>query len=891
MAIISVEKPDGEVVQVEIAGDTPTAEESAAIARTFGIGQPQPAERAPMTVAGMDVGEETGRALRVPASFAQEVAPNLLGAPMDLVDFFATTNPVAALTDLVGLTDTPERPDLDLVGGSEWWKRRLGDLGLYGQVIPETAPERVASRAGEEVGVALMPLAGLLQGGRAALAGARQAPGAINALVGSTRAAPGTVSALETASAAAAGTGAGTAAEAFPDSPVAEAYGALAGALAPSAAWEALRRAPGVVKSAVQSVTGGPPRQQVGQRLVEAASDPEAAMRALETRQVIPQDFQPTTAQVADDPGLKTFERGQAAASSEAAARALQVQAAQNAAMRRQRELLTPSQAPEAAEEFFRGRLNALKSQVRDRVKAAERLERQAVETLGPRGGRGAESVALRDELEAAMRDARAMESEMWSAVDPGGQMRFDTAPLKTSVERWFEKLPSAYQAFVPRRVMRVVEGLRPEEGIEDLTALRSVIASQARSARRQGNYNEARVLRQLDKRVLRSIDRLPFVSDEYDAARNFSRFLNETFNDGVVKKMLREGVEPETAAALAYRAGEPGGVGTRQVQEALTFQQPGMEPPTPEAGMRAMQEYARRDLAGAGITSGGRVSPEGVERYLQRYGPAMQQMPEVAQTGRRAATQARSAERLAGVAQRGEQALGRTAQARAVAKGIVPEIRSALGSARAGKRLGALVRSARKDQTGAALEGLRRGVWDELTRRLDLGQTDVDKTPLMSPANFRKALTDNRDAMLSSGLYSKTELRRMDRFLGLLEKMNAVQNAKAIRAGPGTAQELASRRQAPTFSLPQAMGRMYNVEKGVVSQRFVLMELAARTLHRMFSGLSDEAIASLTQDALYDPKLASTLMREVTTPKQRAEVVRALRLHLLNEGYIPGQE
>ena len=205
---------------VEIAGDTPTPEESAAIAGAMQNAPPQ----AP------SVGPKPGSAGEYATGFAGGFNVGLAemaGLPVDLMNWGLSH---------VGLGS--EKP----VMGSRWIKEGVESVSpeMFARG-PDDTLGRVINRVGEEIGASVLPAAGIagaaLKRGVPAVAGAsRSLPGAVaDTVVNPVAKAPLAMAGAELGAATGAGVGAGIAQEVAPGNVAAEMTGQMVGALLPTA--------------------------------------------------------------------------------------------------------------------------------------------------------------------------------------------------------------------------------------------------------------------------------------------------------------------------------------------------------------------------------------------------------------------------------------------------------------------------------------------------------------------------------------------------------------------------------------------------------------------------------------------------------------------------------
>jgi hypothetical protein len=347
-----------------------------------------------------------------------DVIYRTLGAPVDLANTALRAG--AAGVHALGGPDI-ELP-VDTVGGHQSIADMFSKVGTNdpSKVVASGPLDQIARAAGEGAGYAIAPdmaLTGLSRAGaiapnlaellRPMTGGADSLPQlAGNAFTGAT-----------------AGVGSQVAQNVAPDNlkPVASIAGGLAGGLAGSMAASVpgmVHAGAGVARDFAQPFSTEGQQQMAGQQLRAAATDPQAAMDALASRQPgLPGDM-PTTFQASGDMGIGGLERGVAARNP---AEFMQRRADQNSARLDALASIQQQGAPEKAAAAVRQRLAGIQQQADASIKAAVGNANQAVTNLVPRVAPENVGSQLRQDVEAARAAAKQQETQLWDAVDPDG--------------------------------------------------------------------------------------------------------------------------------------------------------------------------------------------------------------------------------------------------------------------------------------------------------------------------------------------------------------------------------------------------------------------------------------------------------------------------------------
>jgi hypothetical protein len=329
--------------------------------------------------------------------------------------------------DLIAGTIAPMLPGYQPVPGptaGDTFKQALGSIGLNPDMLPapRNAIERIARMGGEGAVLAVAPELAI---GRAA---------EIGSLGNLTRAfVTGT----------AAGTAGQAATEVAPDNlkPVAGLVGGLAGGIGSELAASGLAKAGEEIGALAAPFTQAGREAAVGQKLVNAAENPEATMESLAT--LSPQ----TEGSPAD---LASFSRSQRS-------------------------------------DLDQSTQSALDTALQNARTAAEGVDgTQSQAELGTR---------LRDALQARLDEGKAQIRALWRAVDPNGTLNVVTAPLKQAVASIYGlATPEQALTMTPRenQLASIIADYQETLPFARLTQLRSAISAAMREAKGPLQPNDA---------------------------------------------------------------------------------------------------------------------------------------------------------------------------------------------------------------------------------------------------------------------------------------------------------------------------------------------------------------------------------------------------------------
>ncbi|WP_062235883.1 hypothetical protein [Aureimonas sp. N4] len=362
-----------------------------------------------------------------------------LGAPVDLVR--GGMNLATRGINAVAGTDIPQIPE-DSFGGSRSIANAMG--AIRPELDPantkaETSNDRIARGVGQGVGGAVLPAG--------AVGAAKRAGVAVSPLVEAMAGRSGSVGAVSADAVAGGAAGAGSATAQEFTSDKFDPLSGLAGGIVGGGLGAVATGIP-VLTRAVAEATGNftaPMRQAgrerlAGERLVDAASDPRAAMRKLDEVQapLVP-GSNPTTFQATGDMGLGALERE---AQTRSPADFMQRRADQNTARREALEGIQPDGAPEQVSRVLRDQFKALDAETAKAVDDARTWEEGARRSLG--SGQRPEDAgdAARQSLQRNRDAAMERENRLWGAVDPDGTLGLPPQDTKRVAQEIVADLP-----------------------------------------------------------------------------------------------------------------------------------------------------------------------------------------------------------------------------------------------------------------------------------------------------------------------------------------------------------------------------------------------------------------------------------------------------------------
>lgn len=597
----------------------------------------------------------------------------------------------------------------------------------------------------------------------------RRAPGLTNAFRQFSRRAaetaarrPGSFWSLELGAGAAAGA-AGEATSRVTDSPtarlIAETLAGAGVAIAPAAATNAARYAPSVnlARNAITAFrTPAAPtratRQRAAERLGRAVPDAREMFRRASEADVL-EEAPLSLSELANEPRLMSLQRSVADATEELTEANKRRFADINEITQRALRTLTDTEAagridPQETRQY-------LETLMDERIRIARAAVDERLQQLGPNTDRETANRLARQELDKAYSEVRAQETELWEAVDLSGNVdpRQTKEAYKGLLTDSMRNRVTTPSRFVPARVREFFGDLDPETGeltggrflesypkaaeIRDLRSELNDMAARER-AKPAPNRRRLRAIAQLQESMLEDLSSIPG-SERLDAARAFSRDLNERFRQGEVGDLLGFDIEggasrPEllTLESTLGRANMRAAEVTDQILRAVNMAQR-------DPQMKQHMESFLTDEFLRSAKKGGTIDPRAAARYLQRRQDVLRRFPELRQ-------------RLTGAAESGDalvaaEAMGDPRQsAAALVIGAPPGNEMDKLINRTNPRAGAreLMTILDEDITGRAKQGMRSAIADWiLERSTSRFQADVSNRAFLSGRRMRELLDD----------------------------------------------------------------------------------------------------------------------------------------------------
>jgi hypothetical protein len=788
--------------------------------------------------------------------FLNKSIATAFGAPVDITN---------TALNLVGLgTDRP-------IGGSESIRQAMGIAGIK---TPKRAPETFVERAGQVGG----EFASFMIPGAAATKALSQIPvtaGSKLQTVGRLATQmqeemikrPGRALTTETLAVPGVAT-ARTIAEENQFSPTQQMLAEIAGGVIPGAAISTATRPLKLGAAALVPFTKSGAKVRASRRMQELVANPaKAAQRIddLEGSKLLPSAR-------TEEPGLMALEQAVIKETPQAQATMTQKRAEIINSLKNE---IRKSGNIKNTRKFLQARIGRLNKAIDARIeRAAEDVEQSLLalnaQNLDPITAKQASNKVVRDILEEALADGRVQEEELWSAILKG-----KTSNTRSALQKEIDNLSTAQQDDIPTIARTIIESDDFNvTSVKEIDGLYRKLGEEATRARAASDFNKARISENLRSAILADLDNFGAKgagADSLKAARAYSRQLNEKFRRGPIGNIMgfsREGGEKIARDLTIPTIIGPSGVKGRLGVEAL---QRAVDDPT---ALEGITNYLKADFAQSVLDPNtGRVNPAKYETFVRRNAEILELVPST----RQQLASARSAEDvLRRVTKKGD-AFRKTFDkpsvsvvSRLVNSPIDKEIQKVIASSNPVESMASLVRAARKDKSGQAMEGLKAGLSEYLIDTVSVRKTDVLGRPVIDANRLRALLLDENFSDPLRQVFNKKEMANIT---NAVKQMAAVQKQAATRTDMSVIGDRAGFILEKLFQIVGAkVGAKASSTAGGSIQSANIGSTAAR---KFLNNLVADKAKAMLIDSVEDPKLMKVLLTHKLPNKANERVIR----------------
>lgn len=693
----------------------------------------------------------------------------------------------------------------------------------------------------------------------------------LNTMIEGATQAPGHFAVAELAMGTSAGIGSGIAESQFPGDPMARMGGEVIGGFANPTRWvmTGYRITANQVKKVASVLSESAQRSRAQDFLIDVVlthgEDPAALVQALRESDIPGLNL--TAGQKTGSPALLALESkliGQSEQFGEASRKAAQDGLD---ALKGMIQILETAGDPNSLRAAAQARADYYTILLNGRVRAAEESALQAaadIDTSAP-GALAEYGRQTRETLMNAMSDVRDHEKELWGKINKKTKAQSDAVQAAYKAIR-AERLPEEslpaivegfYQRTRPQDVLDEAGEVIGQEAVEidtgELIRFRSRALDLAREAAAKSEWSDARVYGQLAEAALDDLAKANVTEPAYQAARDYSRQLNDVFSRTFAGKALEKGqtgaprIPPELVMERAF-----GGSGTmtelqlRQLEQAVAF--------AGKEHLSRMLELQENTLRAAGAQAidptTGRVNPARLAKFRQDNAQLLERFPSVAEN-LKDAQQAELFLRdtMAGRTQ-AERAIRDRAAFTSLLKGEDPSLAlgRVLNGASPRREFKQLVNLAKNDP--AAMAGLRSSVFMHAfnkANRMGGFSFKTYREVFSRPLSGKESL---RTMMVREGVASERAMTLLDRFLGRAADI-----------------EDAVRRRAPIEDIPDKGAAVYDFLLRVAGARFAAVAPTGGA-HTLIVGGAGSRMARAVMDKIPRGKTHEFLIEASKNPE-----------------------
>jgi hypothetical protein len=807
----------------------------------------------------------------------------VLGAPVDAMNW-ALSKVGVPVSDKPFLGSESIKSGLDTVGGAA--SRAIGGEGkrlTYDRIEDLPPIERPFAIGGEAIGSSIVPAAAPLAMARAGI----QGPAMLKPVMDMARNSPALFAAGEAGAAMGAAQGGALAEMLDPGDKNSRAIAEIAGSLI-NPVGTATRLGARAVEAGKNAITTrlsqagreGRGADYLRKAFEQTGEDPSVALRMLQR----PDEFglKLTAGQRTNSPTLLAVEKKIGESSHRFLSQADTWGEEGLKALRQAADDLASSGDPRALAEAVKVRASYFDKVISGRINEAERRYRDATARMGSGDlavSRQASSDAY-NAVEGALGDARKIESDLWAAVPrdvPVGSTN-TVAAYKNARGSLLpeENLGAPFESFIGKLAKAGGTDTR------QLTLLRSRALEEGRRLRAAKDWAGARRMNTLAEGALD--DLVTVQGKEADAARDFSRRLNERFSrsfagDALGEKSTgAERINPELLLERAFGGGRNrGDVQMRELRDAAAFPEGSA---FAEPMNNAQERFLRNAAARIVDPNTGAVNPQRLAGFMRDNQDILRQFPGYARDLTDLQTAQALVDQVRAFPQRASAVARKTSAFGSMLRGQEPA--EVIGKALADPiQYQALINTAKKSGTGA-LDGLRTATLDTIMRR----STDADGA--FSFARFRQNLTVAPrgrkpliDTLQSQGVMSTGQADRLRSIINRADRLeSALQSGSQINL-------VVNPPDAMTDFLTRVVGSKFGAM--IPGQHTLIQQSAGSKLARnLFDKVPATRITDVLIQASEDPKLMQKLLERAPTPSQRGDIERQLNAAMIQAGLIP---
>ncbi len=849
-----------------------------------------------------------------------------LGFPVDLMNFLVETADVGL--EKLGIPEDFIQPSKAPFGGSESIKGALvaGGMGYRDeQDLP--VDQRALARGGRTVGQATgmaMPVFGAASRISPAQAAMQTAPKSsivrnlTSDMVKSTARSPGKMAAIEGTSALGAGTFRGGAEAVAPDNEfVGMPAEVLGGMMGPA---PLLRTGIDKTKGLLEGFTPSGREEAASRKIREIleqnkflTKDSEVDERKMSdlAEQLRGAEGSATTAQIIQDPQAReiftAIENKLIADAGDELKTAINTQTKKaadefNKKIRKLNNSTNPLVVKEAQAmriEFTNKKLDGMVEKAQDRaVNAVSRvLTKNKDDAIKA-------SAEARQIIDDELKIARNMETRLWDEVDKGVPSPIDKTirafnSIKDEIspnEQVMKPLEGFIQGLIKRKDATLAQrsgrgflataqrqGFQPVVRVsaKELFRKRSVALNLARQAKATGRFNDARMLNKLADGMLEDLNQVTDVTA--NVARNFSRSLNEKFNTKLIRG-LRE-AEPGVFLEKAGQASDAQRAFNFQALKRATENQLIDTGRTTEVLNKLQRDFMESAAAEVIDPFTNQIKPAALSRFVDNNQLTLREvgmLDDITDVDKKV----KLATTLQNTAKKGRAFIEKKSLAAQIAKGsddLSEVLTKAFDSNYQAEAFKDLVRTVKRSNNPDAIEGLRHGVFDELTKRATITKGDLEG--LISGNNLEQLLNNKvgnktlRQNLLDTGLITPAQSANLTK---IVQKAKIFEDAAT---DPRKLNTIISTGDGVINLLARNLGARLGSASSGGGPSIVMAGAGSRFMQSILEKVPALKVQGVLTQAIQDPKFMADLLQKRAKPQKQLDT--RINAYLLQAGLL----
>jgi uncharacterized protein YjgD (DUF1641 family) len=428
-------------------------------------------------------------------------------------------------------------------------------------------------------------------------------------------------------------------------------------------------------------------------------------------------------------------------------------------------------------------------------------------------------------------------------------------------------------------------QGFQPvvRVGAKELFRKRSVALNLARQAKATGRFNDARMLNKLADGMLEDLNQVTDATA--NVAREFSRSLNEKFNTKLIRG-LREaepGVFLEKAgqASDAQRAFNFQAL-KRATERTVDTMETGR---TTEVLNKLQRDFMESAAAEVIDPFTNQIKPAALSRFVDNNQLTLREvgmLDDITDVDKKV----KLATTLQDTAKKGRAFIEKKSLAAQIAKGsddLSEVLTKAFDSNYQKEAFKDLVRTVKRSKNPDAIEGLRHGVFDELTKRATINKGDLEG--LISGNNLEQLLNNKvgnktlRQNLLDTGLITPEQSANLTK---IAQKAKIFEDAAT---DPRKLNTLISTGDGVINLLARNIGARLGSASSGGGPSIVMAGAGSRAMQKILEKVPALKVQGVLTQAIQDPKFMAYLLQK--RPKPQKQLDTRINAYLLQAGLL----